>query len=118
MIQNLLAQLNITCTLANDGEEALAQLDGEAAGFYNFILMDCQMPKLDGFETTRLIRQDDKYQQVKNIPIIALTANAMASDKEKCFEAGMNGYLSKPVTKSILSDKIIELLQDSKDTNT
>ncbi|PKI02014.1 PAS domain-containing hybrid sensor histidine kinase/response regulator [Glaciecola sp. 33A] len=117
VIQNLLAQLNITCTLANDGEEALAQLNSEAAGFYNFILMDCQMPKLDGFETTRLIRQDDKYQQVKNIPIIALTANAMVSDKEKCFEAGMNGYLSKPVTKSILSNKIIELLQDSKYTN-
>jgi CheY-like chemotaxis protein len=75
------------------------------------------MPKLDGFETTRLIRQDDRYQQVKNIPIIALTANAMASDKEKCFDVGMNGYLSKPVTKPILSNKIIELLQDSKYTN-
>lgn len=75
------------------------------------------MPKLDGFETTRLIRQHDKYQEVKNIPIIALTANAMVSDKEKCFDAGMNGYLSKPVTKSILSDKIIELLQGSKYTN-
>jgi signal transduction histidine kinase/CheY-like chemotaxis protein len=114
VIQNLLAQLNISCTLAVDGEEALALLDSDSPHLFNFILMDCQMPKLDGFETTRIIRQDDKYKKIKNIPIIALTANAMASDKEKCLTAGMDEYLSKPVTKAVLSDKIIELLKDSK----
>jgi|GEM_PF-2070904 len=114
VIQNLLEQLNIACTLAADGEEALSYLASDGGDKYTFILMDCQMPKLDGFETTRIIRQDDKYQKVKNIPIIALTANAMKSDKEKCFQAGMNGYLPKPVTKSLLSAGIIELLQVSK----
>jgi CheY-like chemotaxis protein len=79
--------------------------------------MDCQMPKLDGFETTRMIREDDKYQKVKNIPIIALTANAMKSDKEKCLRSGMNGYLAKPVTIALLSASIIELLQASRSSN-
>jgi two-component system sensor histidine kinase/response regulator len=111
VIQNLLAQLNISCTLAVDGEEALAHLDSSSAHCFNFILMDCQMPKMDGFAATRKIRQHDKYKKVKNIPVIALTANAMVSDKEKCFDVGMDGYLSKPVTKEVLSDKIIELLK-------
>ncbi len=69
------------------------------------------MPKLDGFAATRVIRQHDKYKKVSKIPIIALTANAMVSDKEKCFDVGMDGYLSKPVTKEVLSDKILELLK-------
>ena len=113
VIQNLLDQLKIKCTLVVDGEEALDYLNSNDAAEYNFILMDCQMPKLDGFETTRMIREDDKYHKVKNIPIIALTANAMKSDKEKCLRAGMNGYLAKPVTKALLSASIIELLQAS-----
>nr|WP_297347370.1 response regulator [uncultured Glaciecola sp.] len=111
VIQNLLAQLNISCTIAVDGEEALAHLDSSSAQCFNFILMDCQMPKLDGFAATRVIRQHDKYKKVSKIPIIALTANAMVSDKEKCFDVGMDGYLSKPVTKEVLSDKILELLK-------
>ncbi len=114
VIQNLLAQLNIKCTLAADGEEALEYLESNGAAQYNLILMDCQMPKLDGFETTRMIREDDKYRKVKNIPIIALTANAMKSDKEKCLNAGMNGYLAKPVTKALLNSSIIKHLQASK----
>ncbi|AEP29429.1 PAS domain-containing hybrid sensor histidine kinase/response regulator [Brumicola nitratireducens] len=117
VIQNLLDQLKIKCTLAADGEEALEYLHSDEGAQYNFILMDCQMPKLDGFETTRMIREDDKYQKVKNIPIIALTANAMKSDKEKCLRAGMNGYLAKPVTKALLSASIIELLQASRSSN-
>lgn len=117
VIQNLLDQLKIKCTLAADGEEALEYIHSDEGDQYNFILMDCQMPKLDGFETTRMIREDDKYQKVKNIPIIALTANAMKSDKEKCLRAGMNGYLAKPVTKALLSASIIELLQASRSSN-
>ncbi len=114
VIQSLLSQLNIKCTLASDGEDALVYLESSDAAKYNFILMDCQMPKLDGFETTRMIRHDEKYQKVKNIPIIALTANAMTSDKEKCLRAGMNGFLAKPVNKALLSASVIELLQVSK----
>lgn len=117
VIQNLLDQLKIKCTLAADGEEALEHLNSDEGAQYNFILMDCQMPKLDGFETTRMIREDAKYQKVKNIPIIALTANAMKSDKENCLRAGMNGYLAKPVTKALLSACIIEQLQSSRSSN-
>lgn len=113
VIQSLLDQLKIKCTLVADGEAALESLNSDEGGEYDFILMDCQMPKLDGFETTRMIRENDKYQKVKNIPIIALTANAMKSDKEKCLRAGMNGYLAKPVTKALLSASIIELLEAS-----
>lgn len=116
VIQSLLDQLKIKCTLVSDGEAALESLNSDEGAVYNFILMDCQMPKLDGFETTRMIREDDKYQKVKNIPIIALTANAMKSDMEKCLRAGMNGYLAKPVTKALLSASIIELLQASRST--
>ena len=116
VIQSLLDQLKIKCTLVSDGEAALESLNSDGGAVYNFILMDCQMPKLDGFETTRMIREDDKYQKVKNIPIIALTANAMKSDMEKCLRAGMNGYLAKPVTKALLSASIIELLQASRST--
>jgi CheY-like chemotaxis protein len=59
--------------------------------------MDCQMPNLDGYEATRRIRAGDAGNMFKKIPIAALTANAMNSDREKCFAAGMNEYLTKPI---------------------
>jgi CheY-like chemotaxis protein len=59
--------------------------------------MDVQMPELDGLETTKIIRKRKDFLQIRNIPIIALTAYAMAGDKDKCFNAGMDGYLAKPV---------------------
>jgi len=81
----------------NNGKEAL-----EAMEIINFdiILMDCQMPEMDGYETTRIIRQDKTKQ---SLPIIALTANAMKSDKEQCLEAGMNDFISKPIKASSLA---------------
>ena len=75
--------------IANNGMEVLSYFKNNS---YDVILMDIQMPKLDGFETTFAIRKKDK-----KIPIIALTAHAMKGDREKCLKAGMNGYLSKPI---------------------
>ena len=79
--------------IANDGREALDKL--EAASLpYDLVLMDVQMPVLDGLETTRLIRRDPRWEK---LPVVAMTAHAMTGDREKCMEAGMNGYISKPV---------------------
>jgi signal transduction histidine kinase len=91
--------------LANDGQEALHKLDQSAA--FDLVLMDVQMPVLDGLEATRLIRKEARW---KNLPIIAMTAHAMNGDKERCLEAGMSGYISKPVHPSLLLSTVDEFL--------
>jgi CheY-like chemotaxis protein len=79
--------------IANDGREALEKLE-TAVPPYDLVLMDVQMPVLDGLETTRVMRRDPRWT---NLPVVAMTAHAMTGDREKCLEAGMNGYISKPV---------------------
>jgi len=79
--------------VANDGREALNMLEA-SGGDYHLVLMDIQMPVLDGLETTRAIRRDPRWQ---DLPIIAMTAHAMHGDRERCLQAGMNAYISKPV---------------------
>jgi signal transduction histidine kinase/ActR/RegA family two-component response regulator len=79
--------------IANDGREALEKLE-TATPPYDLVLMDVQMPVLDGLETTRVLRRDPRWE---NLPVVAMTAHAMTGDREKCLEAGMNGYISKPV---------------------
>jgi len=93
-----LAQLNklgYPNDVASNGHEVLAALKKSR---YHIVLMDCQMPGLDGFVTTRRIRQQEQDQSTESpLHIIAMTANAMTGDREKCLEAGMNDYVSKPV---------------------
>ncbi|HLK20659.1 MAG TPA: response regulator [Bryobacteraceae bacterium] len=91
--------------LANDGKEALEKL--ETAGDFDLVLMDVQMPGLDGLEATRLIRKDERW---KHLPIVAMTAHAMSGDKERCLAAGMNGYISKPVHPTHLLSTVDEFL--------
>jgi len=91
--------------LANDGQEALSKLKSSAA--FDLVLMDVQMPVLDGLEATRLIRKEQRWKQ---LPIIAMTAHAMNGDKERCLEAGMSGYISKPVHPSLLLNTVDEFL--------
>jgi signal transduction histidine kinase/ActR/RegA family two-component response regulator len=79
--------------IANDGREALEKLE-TAVPPYDLVLMDVQMPVLDGLETTRVLRRDPRWE---NLPVVAMTAHAMTGDREKCLAAGMNGYISKPV---------------------
>ena len=74
------------------------------------MLMDIQMPRMDGYEATRRIRALNK-EYCANVPIIAMTANAFAEDKEKAFEVGMNGYLSKPINVAELLDTIGDILK-------
>jgi signal transduction histidine kinase/ActR/RegA family two-component response regulator len=94
----LLQRLGLECELVASGQEALTRLTDSA---FNLVLMDCQMPGMDGYETSRAIRSlPVPYAQT--IPIVALTAFAMAGDKEKCLENGMNDYVSKPIQPEML----------------
>ena len=79
--------------IANDGQEALQKLE-QAAEPYDLVLMDVQMPVLDGLEATRALRRDPRWER---LPVLAMTAHVMTGDRERCLEAGMNGYISKPV---------------------
>lgn len=90
---------------AMSGVEALEALNKFKPTF-DVILMDCLMPEMDGFEATRRIRNGEAGARYENVPIIALTANAMKGDREACFAAGMNDYLSKPFDVDDLLDKI------------
>jgi polar amino acid transport system substrate-binding protein len=78
-------------TVANDGQEALELLQQQE---FDGVLMDCQMPVMDGYSATRIIRQDPRHRQ---LPVIAMTANVMAGDREKALAAGMNDHIGKPV---------------------
>ena len=91
----ILEKLGCEVYLATDGYQAL---DLMRAGQFDCILMDCQMPKMDGYEATRAIREGFHGVLQQDIHIIAMTAHAMQGDKQKCLQAGMNDYLSKPVT--------------------
>jgi len=103
---NILESLDLIIDIADNGEKALAALKNKTA--YQLILMDCQMPVMDGYETTKAIRQGIAGDEVSNIPIVAMTANAMKGDKEKCIDAGMDDYLSKPIDVNELENIIIK----------
>jgi CheY-like chemotaxis protein len=90
-------------TVANHGREAL---DAHGQGAFDLILMDCHMPEMDGFEATREIRGRERGTPGKHVPIIALTANAMAQDREACLNAGMDDHLSKPFSMLTLQDML------------
>ena len=98
--QKLLSVLGYECDTAANGEIALAQMASDA---YDLVLMDCQMPVLDGYSATRRWREIESGQApVRHLPIVAMTANAMAGDRQRCLDAGMDDYLSKPVTRDLL----------------
>ncbi|MDK9717667.1 MAG: PAS domain-containing protein [Trichlorobacter sp.] len=90
-------------SLAANGQEALAMLRLLPA---DLVLMDCQMPVMDGFEATSRIRQGESGEQNRNVPIIAMTAHAFVQDREHCFSVGMDDYLTKPVQPARLADAI------------
>lgn len=81
---------------------------------YNLILMDCQMPEIDGYSATKQIREIEREENLNNIPIIAMTAHALRGDKEKCLAAGMNDYISKPIRMDDLESKINYWLSNNK----
>jgi CheY-like chemotaxis protein len=100
--QRALQKLAAEVTLANNGAEALERL---AEGRFDAVLMDCQMPVMDGFTATRAIRAAEARKgDGTHLPIIALTANVMSEDRERCLAAGMDAYLGKPLEPSQLGD--------------
>ena len=99
----MLEQQGLNCDVAADGVLAIERLnDDKKTSYYAMILMDCLMPRMDGYETTHQIRSGKAGERYRNIPIVAMTANAMKGDKEKCLKAGMDDYLAKPVTPESL----------------
>lgn len=93
VVLGMLDQSQCYVELVENGELAIEKRFSEK---FDLILMDCQMPVLDGYSATRLIREQEEQTGLDNIPIIALTANALKGDREKCMDAGMNDFLSKP----------------------
>jgi len=104
--QSLLENMGFSCIVAGNGQQALDLLKTMTV---DLILMDCQMPVLDGYETTQQIRAAETDN---HLPIIALTANAMQGDSQKCFAAGMDSFLTKPIDKLVFEQTILDTLKD------
>jgi signal transduction histidine kinase/DNA-binding response OmpR family regulator len=100
----ILSGLGVELDVAGNGVKALKRLQEQ---HYDLVLMDCQMPVMDGYRATALIRQKEQENGSPRLPIIALTANAMLEDRQRCISAGMDDYLSKPFNKA----QIVMLLQ-------
>jgi signal transduction histidine kinase/DNA-binding response OmpR family regulator/HPt (histidine-containing phosphotransfer) domain-containing protein len=94
VVKKMLEKSGLAPVTANDGSEAMNVLHDEQ---FDVVLMDCQMPKMDGYEATQAIREREKKQGLMRTPVIAMTANAMAGDRERCLASGMDDYLPKPV---------------------
>jgi CheY-like chemotaxis protein/anti-sigma regulatory factor (Ser/Thr protein kinase) len=105
LVVRLLEKRGHTVVVADNGREALAALQD---GWFNIVLMDVQMPEMDGFEVTAKIRDGERVGGV-HLPIIALTAHAMKGDQERCLAAGMDAYVSKPIQPARLFEAIGQL---------
>jgi CheY-like chemotaxis protein len=99
VIAKLLEVIGAIADVASNGAEALRAATGNT---YDLVLMDCQMPVLDGFATTRAIRGLDGTPTRSDVPIVALTASNLAADVTRCLESGMDGHLAKPVLRADL----------------
>ena len=108
----VLEEVGLIVDTADDGTEAVEKMKTAQAGTYDLILMDIQMPVMDGYEATRTIRALDDPARA-NIPIVAMTANAFEEDRQRAFKAGMNGHVPKPIDIPKLMETLQSLLGDS-----
>lgn len=105
---NMLLKFGFHADAVSNGREAITSLQTTP---YDLVLMDCQMPEMDGYEATAHIRNAGSQVLDPDVPVIAMTAHAMKGDREKCIEAGMNDYLAKPVNPDHLSDMLKKWLK-------
>jgi len=103
----MLSKFGAAVTVARNGHQALANIDAQP---FDLVIMDCQMPGMDGFEATRRIREDEQAKGRPRLPIVAMTANAMLGDRERCLQAGMDDYMAKPIKREILERVLIQWL--------
>ncbi len=107
-VRELLEHMGCTCDIANNGAEALSSLE---LNRYDLVLMDCQMPEMDGFAASREIRRREACGELPGrLPIVALTANALKGDRQRCLAAGMDEYLSKPIEYGTLRKILMEFI--------
>jgi len=107
----ILKMNGFSVSVASNGKEALQKLETEN---FDCVLMDCQMPVMDGYEATRQIRKQEKFRY---LPVIALTANAMKGDKEKALRAGMNDHIAKPVDPDAMFSTIAKWINSDQPQN-
>lgn len=112
LAQELMISHGLVVDTANNGQEALNKL---ATNTYDGILMDCQMPIMDGYTATRIIRKDPKY---RDLPIISMTANALSGDKEKVLASGMNDHISKPIQVNDMFETLKRWIKPSQPAET
>ncbi len=113
VITEILTRFGFDVSVANNGCEAVASMKSES---FELILMDIQMPEMDGYEATQTIRAMAAPVNANNIPILAMTAHALRSDQEKCIEIGMNGHLSKPIVIPELIKALIKWIEPKGET--
>ncbi|MBB1486241.1 response regulator [Oceanospirillum sediminis] len=113
VVTGILEELGYHIITAGNGLEAIETLNQYDDGYFALILMDCQMPEMDGYEACRQVRSGVCGDLVAGLPIVALTANAMTGDKEKCLAAGMDDYLAKPIVPEDLISKLNHWLPEA-----
>ncbi|QXE92974.1 ATP-binding protein [Geomonas subterranea] len=109
VVRHMLGQLSCRVQIVADGELAVA---ASAQGGYDLVFMDCQMPHMDGFAATRAIRERERNEGGGHLPVVALTANALAGDRELCLAAGMDDYLSKPFDSRQLAEVLLRWIPE------
>ncbi|MDD3170066.1 MAG: response regulator, partial [Eubacteriales bacterium] len=110
---DLLEMVNLQVDCARDGKEAMEIFTASAAGTYDAILMDIQMPVMDGYEATKAIRESE-HPQAQTIPVYAMTANAFSEDVSAAFSAGMNGHIAKPIDTEVLYETLDKSFKEAK----
>jgi len=98
----MLEKFDMSVDIAATGREVLGKLE---KGAYDLVFMDCQMPEMDGYEATACIRRAEQ-ESGRHLPIIAMTANAMQGDREKCLAAGMDDYIAKPIRREAITEML------------